>query len=109
MKIQRVEFDETTCCAMREAFGANELAHLKNAIGDQKFKILAGIFNNTHRMGGFMGSSEALFYYKVAEVELERLNLLTQTAALPCGHKACEHTWALEGLRNQIIQPQKLN
>ena len=109
MKIQRVEFNEMTCCAIREAFGANDLAHLKNAIGDQKFKILADIFNKTLRMGGSMEYNIALFYYKVAGIELERLNILTRTVVLLCRHKACEHIEALEGLKNQIIPPQRPN
>lgn len=109
----RVEFDKTTCCAMREAFSANvnqeELVRSKNAVGDQKFKILADIFNRTLRVGGFMENNVALFYYKVAKVELERLNLLTQTVVLSCGHKVYEHAKALENLKDQALPPQRPN
>ena len=111
MKNQLVEFDAVACCAMREAFLANqeEFVPLKNHIGEENFNILTDIFKRTVRMSMFMKFVHARFYCVAIEAELKRLGILTPTIGLPCKHAVCEHIRALEGLKNQIIQAQKPN
>jgi len=111
MKNQLIEFDAVACCAMREVFLTNqeEFVHLKNHIGEDKFNILTQIFRNTVRMDVFMKPVHIRFYFMAIEAGLKRLGILTPTISLSCGHTACEHVRALEGLKNQITQPQKAN
>ncbi|MEK7120401.1 MAG: hypothetical protein AAB824_02565 [Patescibacteria group bacterium] len=111
MKNQLVEFDAIACCAMREAFLVNqeEFVHLKNHIGEENFNVLTQIFKRTVRMSVFMKPVHVRFYLVAIVAELKRLGILTPTISLPCGHTAYDHMRAIESLKNQITQPQKVN
>jgi len=91
-----MQFDVTTCCALREGFRKNPetLSFLQNHIPPSRIRMHQDILTNTKSLGFIPNHEQEQVFGAVAEAEVVRLRHLDET--LNCTCSSSEHVSALQ-------------